>query len=70
MVGHTAQRCGMARRGMARRRGVGWLLPVRDVGCAQQRGQVGDRVAQGACLVALRLAGEEVEGDEGSVGAS
>lgn len=47
----------------------GRASPVGDVGGAQQGGQVGDGVAQGARLVALGLTGEEVEGDEGSVGA-
>lgn len=47
----------------------GWLSPIRDVRCAQQCRKVGDRVAQGARPVALRLTGEEVEGNEGSVGA-
>lgn len=48
----------------------GWHSPVRDVRGAQQCGQVGDGAAQGTGLVTLRLTGEEVEGDEGSVGAS
>lgn len=48
----------------------GWHSPVRDVRGAQQCRQVGDRAAQGTGLVTLGLAGEEVEGDEGSVGAS
>lgn len=48
----------------------GWHSPVRDVRGAQQCRQVGDGAAQGTGSVTLRLTGEEVEGDESSVGAS